>query len=97
MLVGKQSSIRTQYMWKKLYLESATCSCENIKYLEFTFDASVIICDEMVNDTNNVSANVPTNVMSTVLTNFHNKNGRYKIIWYILHIVLLMITLLFYL
>ena len=35
-------------MWKRLYLESCTCSCENGKYLANIMGDSVITCDEIV-------------------------------------------------
>ena len=55
----------------------------------------MIMCDEIINDANSVSRNVPTNVTSTILTNFHNKKVRYKIDFYVLHTVLLVTILLF--
>ena len=35
-------------MWKRLYLESATCSRENGKYLANIMDDLVITCDEII-------------------------------------------------
>ena len=74
------------------------------KYLKSIADNSVIVCDEILNaadsaSTNTTSTNVtntlPTNVMSTVSRNLHNKKVNFKMDYYILHTVLLVITLLF--
>ena len=35
-------------MWKWLCLESATCNCENEKYLASIIDDSAIICDVVI-------------------------------------------------
>ena len=35
-------------MWKRLYLEPATCSCDNRKYLASIIDDLAIICDEIM-------------------------------------------------
>ena len=89
---------------KKVYIWNlATCSCENVEYLASTIQDSVITCDEIIDDANSVSINVPTNVMSatstsvksTASTNFHDKKVRYKMDCYILHTVLLVVILLF--
>ena len=35
-------------MWKRLYLESFYCNCENEKHLASIMDNSAIICDETI-------------------------------------------------
>ena len=50
----------------------ATCSCKNSKYLGSIIDDSVIMCDEVINVGNYVSANVT----SAVSTYFFNKKVR---------------------
>ena len=67
-----------------------------VEYLASAIEDSVIICDEIINDADSVSINLPTNAAtSTVLRNFHNKKVRYKIDCYIMYTVLLVIILLF--
>ena len=70
---------------------SSTCIWEKSKYLKSVADDSKIVCDEIIN----VADNVSTNVLSTVSVNFYNKKVRYKMDYYILHTVLLVIKLLF--
>ena len=57
------------------------------------------MCDEITKGADNVSTNVanaiPTNVRSTMSTNSEDKKVRYKMVCYILHIILLLIILLF--
>ena len=80
----------------------ATCSYENGEYSASTIEDSVITFDEIINDADSVSKNVPANVMitvstcvkSTASTNFLNKKVRCKMDCYILHMVLLVIILL---
>ena len=59
-------------MWKILYCNSTTCSCENGKYLGSCVKDSANICEEIINDADSVSTKVPTNVNSTM--SFHNKS-----------------------
>ena len=37
-------------MWKRLYLESCTCSCENGKCLERIIFNLVIFCDKVIEE-----------------------------------------------
>ena len=67
---------------------------KNGEYLRSSIEDS-ITSDEIVNAAKSVSINVPTNVTYIVLTNFHNKKGRYKMGCYILCTVSLVIILLF--
>ena len=57
------------------------------------------MCDEITKGADNVSTNVanaiPTNVRSTMSTNSEDKKVRYKMVCYILHIILLLIILIF--
>ena len=53
----------------------------------------MIACDEIINAADSVSRNV--SIKQTVSINFHNKKVRDKMDCYILHTVLLVITLLF--
>ena len=46
----------------------ATCSYKNGEYSASTIENSVITFDEIINDADSVSKNVPTNVMITVST-----------------------------
>ena len=85
----------------------STCICENGKYLKSVLDDSKILCNEIISATDIVSTNVtntiptnvtktiPTNVTSTLLTASDDKKVKYKMDCYILHTVLLVITLLF--
>ena len=90
--------VKKDYIWNP-----PTCSCENVEYLASTIEDSVITCDEIIDDADSVSINVPTNVMSTVSTsvksiastNFHHKKVSYTMDCYILHTVLLVVILLF--
>ena len=49
-------------------------NCENSRYLKNVADTSVIVCDEIINDTGSVSTNVRSiisiNLASTMLANF---------------------------
>ena len=38
-------------MWKRLYWNPATCSCENGKYLTSITDDSVITCNKIIKET----------------------------------------------
>ena len=91
-------------MCEKDYISNPpTCSCENSKYVGSIIDDPMITCDEIINAANSVSTNVSANLMSTVSTNivsnasvnFHNKKVRYKMDFYILHTILLVLLLLF--
>ena len=64
----EHNAYQKDYIWNP-----ASCSCENVKYLASTIDDSVITSDEVVNDAESVSANIPTNVSSNALTNFLTK------------------------
>ena len=61
------------------------CICENSRYLKTIVDASVIVCDEIINVTDKVSTNVAnaisTKVRGTVSINSNDKKvTREKII-----------------
>ena len=73
----------------------STCICENIKYLKRVADTSVTMCDEVIIVTDIASTKkantIATNITSTASINCDSK----KVIHcYILHKVLLAITLL---
>ena len=86
------------YIWNP-----STCTCENSKYLKIVVDTSVTECDEIVivmdnlstKNTNTIATKktnaIVTNTMITASINYHNKKVR---VYYILHTVLLAITLL---
>ena len=48
---------KKHHMWKRLYLESCSCSCKFGKYLASITDDSVITCDEIIEETKTVSTN----------------------------------------
>ena len=99
---------KEHHLCKKDYIwNPSTCICEKFEYLASTVDASVIMCDEIINAADCVSTNVtsaiPTNmtntistiVTCTVLTNSDDKTVRYKKVdCYILRTVFLGIILL---
>ena len=71
-------------MCKKYYSwNPSTCICENIRYLKNIVDDSGIVCNEMINVADSVSANVTNtisaNVTSTVSINSDDKKVCYKI------------------
>ena len=80
---------------------------EKSKHLKSIADASVIVCDEILNITGSVPTNVTNtipknmtntisaNVTSTVLIIFDDKKVRSKMNFYILHTFLLVTILLF--
>ena len=84
-----------------------SCICEKGKYLKSIADTLVIVCDKIINATDNVLTNItntiPTNmtniisanVASTVSRRSDDKKVRYKMKCYIFHSVLLFIILLF--
>ena len=82
--------MQKDYSWNP-----STCICENSKYLKSIADTSVIGCDKiitvldtMLTEMTNITVTYVTN---TALINFHIKKVRN---YYILHTVLLAITLL---
>ena len=66
-----------------------------IKNLASSIEDSVAMCDEIVNNADSLSPNVPTNFKSIVLTNFHSNKVRYKMGGCILRTALLVVILLF--
>ena len=52
--------------------------CKNGEYSASTIDDSVLTCDAIVNAEDSVLANGSANVMSTVLTYFHNNKENIK-------------------
>ena len=52
-------------MWKRFYLDPATCSCENEKYLASIMNDSAIMCDEIIDvaakSNDEDTKNIPTN------------------------------------
>ena len=64
----------------------ATCNCENSRYLKSNINESLIVYDEIINFTENVSTNaVARNFISTVLMNSDDKKVKRKMDFYILH------------
>ena len=58
-------------MWKRLYWNPATCSCENGKYLTSITDDSVITCNEIIEETKIVPTIV--NEKTVMVTISHHK------------------------
>ena len=58
-------------MWKRLYWNPATCSCENGKYLTSITDDSVITCNEIIEETKIVPTIV--NEKTVMVTVSHHK------------------------
>ena len=58
-------------MWKRLYWNPATCSCENGKYLTSITDDSVITCNEIIEETKIVPTIV--NEKTVMVTILHHK------------------------
>ena len=52
MRVQKHHICEKDYIWNP-----ATCSCKNIKYLASIIDNSVIMCDEIIEETKTVPTN----------------------------------------
>ena len=51
-------NLKEHHVCKKDYIWSpATCSCKNDKYLASTIDDSVIMCDEIIEETKTVKTN----------------------------------------
>ena len=75
----KYRTCKIDYSWNP-----STCICENSRYLKHAADDSVIVCDEIINAANILSANminaiptnmtnsVPINVTNTITTNLTN-------------------------
>ena len=42
---------KKHHIWKRLYLESCSCSCKIGKYLASIIDDSVITCDKIIEET----------------------------------------------
>ena len=86
-------------MCKKDYnWNSSTCIFENNMYLKCSVDDSVILCDKIINATNNASTNVtntiPTSVTSIVPINSDDVTVRYKMDCYIHTMSLIIVSLL---
>ena len=82
---------KKDYNWN-----SSTCICENCKYLKSIIDESVIVWDEIKNaadSATNVTNNISTNVTSTVPITSDDEKVKYKMNCYILHKVVLVITM----
>ena len=62
-MINEDASVKTILYVKKLYLEPATCSFENGKYLASIINDSVIPCDEFIDAE-----------IKTIPTNFNEKN-----------------------
>ena len=77
----------------------STCICEISRYLKSIVDESVIVCDEIINVTDSASKivtnTIPTSVTSIASINSDDKKVRYKMDYYILYTVSLVIILLF--
>ena len=58
-------------MQKRLYVDPASCSCKNCKYLASNNDDSVVTCDEIMEVIKTVPAKSTSN--KTVPTNFNEK------------------------
>ena len=75
------------------------CTFDSSSYLKSIVNASIIMCDKIIYvmdilSTNRLNALI-ANVMSNVSINLNDKKVSYKINFYILHMVLLSIMLLF--
>ena len=81
-------------MQKNYRWNPSTCICDNSNYLKSITDTSVIECDEIISVMDIVSTKKTHTIATNVSTNCHTKTLRYKIDCYILHTVLLAITLL---
>ena len=82
---------KKDYNWN-----SSTCICENCKYLKSIINESVIVWDEIKNvgdSATNVTNNISTNVTSTVPITSDDEKVKYKMNCYILHKVVLVITM----
>ena len=82
-MINANASVNLPKLQKSYSWNPSTCIWENRKYLNHIADNSKIVCDEIINATDSVSAN------------FDNKKVRYKMYCYILHTVLLVFLLLF--
>ena len=84
----KHRTRKEGYSWNP-----STCICENSIYLKSIADNSVILCDEIIKDTDatNVTNTIPINVTSIVSMNSDAQKVRYKMDCYILHTLLLLI------
>ena len=75
------------------------CTCENSRYSKGIAEISVIACHEIINATDSASTNVTIitsiKVRSNMITNYDDKTVKYKMNFYILHAILLVIILLF--
>ena len=74
-------------------LNPTTRTCENSKYLKSIDDTSVIEKNEIVPVMDIVSKNMTNTIAGNVSINSDDKEVRYKLSCYILHIVLLLIVL----
>ena len=66
-MINVDASIITPCMWRRLHLESFTCSCENGKYLASVMDDSAIMCDESIESYDQET--------KTILINFNEKKA----------------------
>ena len=81
---------KKDYSWNP-----STCICDDSKYLKSNADTSVIACDEIIDVIDITSRKMANTIAtSTVSINSDGKKVRYKINFYILHTVLLVIILL---
>ena len=80
----KYPTYKNNYSWNP-----GKCISKNSSHLKSIIDDSVIVCDEIISITDNVSTNVtnttPTNVTNTVSINSYDKKVRHKTNCYILH------------
>ena len=80
---------KKDYSWN-----SSICICKKGKHLKIIGDNSKIACDEIIYVINIVSTKMTNTIATNVSINSDDKKVRYKIDYYILQTVLLVITLL---
>ena len=80
---------------KKYYSRNpGTCGCENSKYFKSMADTSVITCDGIIHVIDIASTKMINTIATNAPINCHNKKARYKMNYYSLQTVLLVIILL---
>ena len=70
---------KANYVKKNFFLNPATCSCENGKYLPSTTDDSAITCDEIIGSYDKDAKTIPKNF------NEKKTTTKFKIYMFYLH------------
>ena len=89
-MINVDARVKSIIYVKNYILNPATCSCENGKYLSSVIDNSVIMCDEIIEETKTVPTNFNEKDITCKTQNF------YSLLDFLLITIILLIAVIIY-